>query len=147
VTASQVNLQARVLNFDEVQVGLSTTFVVTITEAMLLAFGGISGDLNPLHVDAAYAQSVGHPTPVVYGMLTASFYSQLVGMHLPGKHALLQQVEVGFTAPVYVGDLLKVEGVVADVHESVRQIEIKASISNQHTQQVSRAKIRVGMYA
>lgn len=138
---------ARVIHFDEISLGYSESFVVTITETMVEAFGMISGDMNPLHIDAWYAQSVGHPAPIVYGMLTASFYSRLVGMYIPGKLALLQQIEVSFKSPVYIGDALTVEGVVSNIHESVHQIEIKANIFNQNMQKVSQAKIRVGMYA
>ena len=139
--------EVKVLYFDEIRVGRSESFEVTITESMVNAFRVASGDLNPLHVDAAYAKSLGHPSTVVYGMLTASLYSRLVGMYLPGKFSLLHQVEVGFNLPVYVGDALTVSGLVSDVREAVRQIEIKASVSNQNMRKVSVGKIKVGLYA
>jgi acyl dehydratase len=147
VSSGGVPKVAEVLRFEDIHIGMSASFVVTVVSSMLEIFGTICGDFNPLHVDAEYAHSIGHPGPVVYGMLTSSFYSRLVGMHIPGKHALLQQIEVGFTAPVYIGDILTVEGYVSGIHESVQQIEIKASITNQTRKQISTAKIKAGMYA
>lgn len=126
--------------------GLKHSFDVPVTQAMLDAFGQISGDMNSLHVDEAFAHARGFAGRVVYGMLTASFYSTLVGMYLPGKYALLQQVDAAFLAPVFVGDVLTVTGEVVDVHQTVQQIEIKASVLNQHGKKVSRAKIRAGVH-
>jgi 3-hydroxybutyryl-CoA dehydratase len=139
--------EAKALHFDEICVGHAESFFVTVTGAMMEAFGAISGDINPLHVDVEYAKSVGHPRQVVYGILTASFYSRLAGMYIPGKYCLLQRVDLSFTHPVYIDDVLKIEGEVSKVHESVRRIEIKARASNQSMREVSRATIWAGLYA
>lgn len=130
----------------QLQPGLSHSFQASISEAMLAAFRDLSGDHNTLHVDRAFAQERGFQDRVVYGMLTASFYSTLVGMYLPGKHALLQGVDAAFLAPVFVGDTLTIAGEVVAVNEAVAQIEIKATITNQHGKKVSRAKIRAGVH-
>lgn len=139
--------EAVVFRFEEIHKDQSISFEVAITQAMVDQFRMLSGDHNPVHVDPEYARTVGHPGPVVYGMLTASFYSRLVGMYLPGKFSLLHQVDSSFKSPVYVGDVLKVSGKVSDVFESVRQVEIRADIFNQHMKKVSSARIKVGMYA
>ena len=83
---------------------------------------------------------------MVYGMLTASFYSTLVGMYLPGKHALLQEVCTSFIAPVFPGDNLTVYGKVSAIHLDLRFIEIRANITNQLGEKVSRAKLRTGVH-
>lgn len=126
----------------DITVGLTHTFEVDVTAEMLNRFADLSGDRNPLHVDAEFARASGFHDRVAYGMLTASFYSTLVGMYLPGRRALLQGVDASFVAPVFPGDHLTVVGEVIAVHPSVRQIEIKAHVSNQHGKKVSRAKIR-----
>lgn len=144
---SSDDTEAKVFLFEDIRNGQSTSFTKTITQEMVDAFAALTGDHNPLHVDVSYARELGHPSPVVFGLLTASLYSRLVGMHLPGKFSLLHQVDVSFKSPVYVGDLLTVTGEVSDVHESVRQIEIKAAIYNQDMKKVSVGKIKVGMYA
>ena len=126
------------------QAGVRASFEAMITSTMLDEFARLSGDTNPLHADADFAQARGYPGRVAFGMLTASFYSTLAGVHLPGRHALLQGVDASFVAPVFAGDRLTVNGEVAAVHEALGQIEIRAHITNQHGKKVSRAKIRVG---
>jgi 3-hydroxybutyryl-CoA dehydratase len=132
--------------FEDISPGLSHSFKVTVTKEMMDAFRAISGDCNPLHTDPVFAASYGYPAQVVYGMLTASFYSTLVGMHLPGKHALFQGADIVFTSPVFPGDTLIISGEVISVHEAYRQIELKAQITNQNGKKVSRAKIRAGIH-
>ena len=76
--------------FEEIAVGLTEGFEVTVTEEMFDRFLDITGDVNPLHNDAAFAQKKGHPARVAFGMLTASFLSTLAGVYLPGKNSLCQ---------------------------------------------------------
>lgn len=132
--------------FADITPGLGHSFQVTVTTEMMDAFRKISGDCNPLHTDSVFAEKYGYPAQVVYGMLTASFYSTLVGVHLPGKYALLQVADIAFTAPVFPGDILTISGEVVSVHEAYRQIELKAQITNQNGKRVSRAKIRAGIH-
>lgn len=142
---NQEPAQLQDLHFDDIRKAMSASFEVTLSSESIKAFALISGDQNPLHVDTEYARSVGHPSPVAHGLLTSSFFSRLVGMYLPGKYALIHRVDVEFRNPVYAGDILTVSGEVTDVHESVRQIEIKALITNQDQKRVSVGKIKVGM--
>ncbi len=105
----------------------------------------ISNDVNPLHVDAEYAKKKGFDGRVVYGLLTASFYSTLVGVYLPGKYCILQGIDIQFSKPVYIDDTLTVTGKVSYINEAYKQIEIKATIVNQHGQKVSKATIKTGL--
>lgn len=129
----------------ELAPGMEACFSVTITEEMLKKFMEISGDVNPLHTDAAFAQAKGYPGRVAYGMLTASLYSTLAGVYLPGEHCLLWEVNSKFTAPVFVGDELEVCGKVSEVNESYGFIRIKARIRNQKGKTVSRGVITAGV--
>lgn len=58
---------------------------------------------------------------------------------------MLQSVHVDFLNPVYVGDVLTVSGEVVEIHDSVRQVIIKATIKNQDNKTVSRAKNEAGV--
>lgn len=119
-------------------------FTVTVTEEMMDKFLEISGDNNPLHVDSEFAKGQGFPGRVVYGMLTAAFYSRLAGVYLPGKYCLLHSVESSFHAPVFIGDILTVSGFVKVKHEATRVIEVSAKIVNQNGKRVGKAKISAG---
>jgi 3-hydroxybutyryl-CoA dehydratase len=132
-------------SWEQLRVGLTADFDVTVDDAMMDRFLATTGDANPLHLDADYATGRGFRSRVVYGLLTASFYSTLAGVHLPGTHCLLHGVKVDFNGPVYVGDCLRVRGVVAHLSEAYRQIELACDITNQRAEVVSKARLRCGL--
>lgn len=131
--------------YDDLSVGQTESFTRTITEEMMEGFRTVSGDDNPLHADEEYAVSMGFSDRVVYGMCTASLYSCLAGMYLPGEHCLLHSVHADFLRPVFIGDTLTVEGKIAEKHDSVKQVIIKAVIRNQDGKKVSKAIIEAGV--
>jgi 3-hydroxybutyryl-CoA dehydratase len=130
----------------DLRVGLSHEFQVTLTPEMLSAFSALSGDNNPLHIDPQYARAAGFQGPVAFGLLTSSFYSRLVGVHLPGRHALLHGINVDFVSPSYAGDTLSVAGEISFLSDVHQQIEIKARITGPTGKIVSKAKIRAGLH-
>jgi 3-hydroxybutyryl-CoA dehydratase len=134
-------------SWNDLQIGMKQEFEVSVTQDAMDAFGKISGDSNPLHADPAYAARFGFERAVVFGLLTSSFYSCLVGVYLPGKHALLQGIDIDFVAPVYVGDTLLVVGEIIFLSEAYHRAEIKARICKQGGVVVSKATIRVGVHA
>ena len=119
-------------------------FCTNITAEMMQKFYEISGDNNPLHMDEEFAKEKGFDSRVVYGMLTASFYSKLAGVYLPGKFCLLHSVESSFKNPVFIGDTLTVSGYVKAKHETTRTIDIVAVVTNQNGKKVSKANILAG---
>lgn len=133
--------------YDEIETGLSASFVREVTPEMERLFRAISGDDNPLHRDDAFAQSVGgggrFPRHVSFGMLTASLYSTLAGMYLPGRFSLIHSMEIKFQKPVFAGDVLTVRGVVKDKEDGLRLILVGARIDNQAGICVSRASMKV----
>ena len=124
----------------DLSVGMTESFEHIVTQEMVDAFGKISGDYNPLHTDPDYAVTLGHPGTVVYGMLTASLYSTMAGMYLPGKHCLLQQMETKFRKPVYIGDKLTVTGTVIQHTVFPAQIVVEVKIRNQDGKLVNSGK-------
>ena len=70
--------------FDQLAVGDSSEFSKTISEADVYMYAGISGDLNPAHINETYAQGTFFKNRIAHGMLTASFISAVIGMQLPG---------------------------------------------------------------
>ncbi|MDR2409136.1 MAG: MaoC family dehydratase N-terminal domain-containing protein [Bacteroidales bacterium] len=116
-----------------------------VTKSMHDSFTKITGDISPVHLSAEYAKEKGFKDVLVYGMLTASFYSTLVGVFLPGKYAIFQKCEVSFNKPVYIGDTLSLSGTISDIHYALKRITIKAAIRNQYKEKVSSATLIVGI--
>ena len=131
--------------FVDINVGLEESFSVRVNSEKLDKFLKISGDINPLHTDAEYSKSKGFSDRVVYGMLTSSFFSTLVGVYLPGKYCILQGVDIQFSRPAYIDDILTITGKVSYINEAYKQLEIKAVIINQYNKKVSKATIKVGV--
>ncbi len=131
--------------FVDIHVGLEESFSVRVISEKLDKFLKISGDINPLHTDTEYSKSKGFSDRVVYGMLTSSFFSTLVGVYLPGKYCILQGIDIQFSKPVYIDDILTITGKVSYINEAYKQIEIKAIIINQDNEKVSKATIKVGV--
>jgi len=134
-----------IYTFSDIYEGLEESFDVTITSDMMDKFLDISNDTNPLHVDVNYAKEKGFKDRVVYGLLTSSFYSTLAGVYLPGKYCILQGLDIQFSKPVFIGDILTISGKVKYINQSYKQLEIKAIIRNQNNEKVSKATIKAGL--
>ena len=114
--------------FVDINVGLEESISVRVNSEKQDKFLKISGDINPLHTDAEYSKSKGFSDRVVYGMLTSSFFSTLVGVYLPGKYSILQGIDIQFYEPVFIDDILTITGKVSYINEAYKQLEIKAVI-------------------
>ncbi len=133
--------------YEEIRIGQEEQFLVTITQDMQDQFRKITGDLNPLHADDAYAVRKGHPSRVVFGMLSASFLSTLAGMYLPGEHSLIHSVEIKLRKPVYIGDTLQICGTVSDKSDAVKIIQVKFVMTNQDGVKVAKGEMQIGVEA
>lgn len=119
------------LKFEDIAIGDESHFSVKITAEKLEHFASLSGDHNPLHMDEQYAKKSRFQQRVCHGMLLSSFFSQLVGMHLPGKRCLYLSQNLNFLHPSFINDEILVKGVVIEKSDSTKILEIQTTISNQ----------------
>ena len=134
--------------FSEIQLGQTESFSKEITLEMENAFRQISGDINPLHADDDFAKEIGEGAKfkkhVTFGMLTASLYSTMAGVYLPGKYSLIHSINnMKFQKPVFAGDVLTVTGTVEEKQEGLNLIQIKVRITNQDDKCVSSADMKI----
>ncbi|HEU0300868.1 MAG TPA: MaoC family dehydratase [Longimicrobium sp.] len=99
----------------EIAVGQSAEFTKTVTEADVVLFAGITGDLNPAHVDQAWAEASRFGGRIAHGMLSASFISTVLAMKLPGPGTIYLSQTLRFTAPVRIGETVTARVEVAEV--------------------------------
>ena len=90
--------------FEDIEVGMEATLAKTVSEADILGFAEVSGDKNPVHLDAAYAAKTMFKERIAHGMLTASYISAVFGMELPGPGAIYVSQTLNFRAPVRIAD-------------------------------------------
>ncbi|KAF0226986.1 MAG: MaoC domain-containing protein dehydratase [Erysipelotrichaceae bacterium] len=129
----------------ELQVGQKAQFTSIVSKTDFASFLAHSHDTNPLHNDDEFAQAQGYPSRVAYGMLTASYFSTLAGVYLPGLYALIHTVNIKFVKPVYEGDELTIIGEIVEKNETFSFIELKANIKNQHGTIVCKAQMQIGV--
>ena len=118
------------LSYNEISIGQQESFIIKITESMVEKFSNLSGDLNPLHMDNEFAESSSFKKRIVHGMLLASFFSQLIGMKLPGKNALYFSQTLNFRSPCYIDDEIEVIGEVTEKSDSTQIITVSTTIFN-----------------
>lgn len=105
--------------------GDSRSLVHTFSAEELQAFARLTGDLNPLHVDRAYAERTAAGGQVVHGMLAASFISTLIGIHIPGPGALWNSFQINWRKMVRIGDTLHLEARVTAVHTATSTLDLE----------------------
>ena len=95
---------AKGVSFEDLSVGQEASLSKTVTEADIAAFAEISGDKNPVHLDAQYAAGTMFKKRIAHGMLSAAYISAVFGMKLPGPGAIYISQTLNFKAPVKIGD-------------------------------------------
>ena len=119
------------LKLDQMTIGQSASFSKTITETDVTLFAGISGDLNPVHIDETYAKDSMFKRRIAHGILCAGLISAVLGMHLPGPGSIYLKQELKFKAPVYLGDTIKAICTVKEKIEAKNIVVLDCSVVNQ----------------
>ena len=89
-----------------ISIGQKASFSKTISESDVYLFAGITGDLNPLHVNEVAARNMMFGKRIAHGMLTSSFISTVIASSLPGPGTIYMEQNSRFLAPVYLGDTI-----------------------------------------
>ncbi len=93
--------------FQDLSVGQEASLSKTVTESDIVAFANVSGDKNPVHIDAEYAAKTMFKERIAHGMLSAAYISAVFGMQLPGPGAIYISQTLNFKAPVKIGDTVE----------------------------------------
>ncbi|MDF2802257.1 MAG: hypothetical protein K0S61_2160 [Anaerocolumna sp.] len=129
--------------FEQLQVNDTAELKHTVTKEDVDKFADLSGDYNPLHWDESYAIRTQFGRPVVYGMLTVSYVSTIIGMLIPGKGALWTSQTIEFLQPVFVGDTIVVQARIKQISKSTRTLVLEVNIRNQNNQRVVTGESKV----
>ena len=119
------------LAYADIKIGDEASLSRTITDAHIVNFAGITGDFNPVHVDAEYAKQSMFGERICHGMLMAGLISAVLGMQLPGSNAIYLGQDLKFTAPVKIGDTVTVTAKVTEKRDDKRIIKLRTTVSNQ----------------
>lgn len=125
---------------NEINLGDKASYSRTITETDVVLFGGVSGDLNPAHFNDEYSKNTIFKGRISHGMLSASYISAVLGMHLPGPGTIYLSQELKFIAPVRFGDTITAMVEVIEKIEDKNRIVLDTICINQHGNTVVKGK-------
>jgi 3-hydroxybutyryl-CoA dehydratase len=115
----------------EIKIGDMDYFEKTISETDVYLFAGITGDLNPAHINQVESEKTVFKGRIAHGMLVSSLISTVLGMYLPGPGTIYLGQELKFLAPVRVGDTIKAEVEVIEKIEEKNRLKLKTTCTNQ----------------
>jgi 3-hydroxybutyryl-CoA dehydratase len=116
---------------DQLTVGESATFSKTVSESDVYLYAGITGDLNPAHVDEVYASKTFFKTRIAHGMLSAGFISAILGTRLPGPGTVYMGQTLKFMAPVRIGDTITARAKVTEIMAEKNRVRLETVCENQ----------------
>jgi 3-hydroxybutyryl-CoA dehydratase len=118
------------LYLEDLKVGQSAMFGKTVTDADIVAFAGVSGDTNPIHLHDGFARSTRFGQRIAHGMLSASFISTVIGTKLPGPGSVYISQSLSFTAPVLIGETITAVATITAIDEKRRRVTLKTQCLN-----------------
>ena len=112
-------------------IGQSASSSKTISEYDVYAFAGITGDLNPAHINQEYAASTRFQGRIAHGILSAGLISAAIGMQLPGPGTIYLGQTLSFRAPVHIGDTITATVTVTAIDMDKGCVELETLCTNQ----------------
>jgi 3-hydroxybutyryl-CoA dehydratase len=112
------------LYFEDLVLGRRETILRTVMERDVSVFAGLTGDVNPIHLDADYAARTRFGQRIAHGMFTASLISTVIGTRLPGPGAVYLSQTLAFRAPVTIGEVVAASVEVAELIAERRRVRL-----------------------
>ena len=113
------------LFLEDLKVGQQAMFGRTVTDADIVAFAGVSGDTNPIHLHDGFARTTRFGRRIAHGMLSGSYISTVIGTKLPGPGAVYISQTMNFMAPVIAGDTITAVATITAIDDKRRRVTLK----------------------
>lgn len=120
------------MSMAELEVGQSAQFAKTVSESDIYLFAGVTGDMNPAHINEAYAEQTFFKTRIAHGMLAAGFISAVLGCQLPGPGTVYLSQELKFIAPIKIGDTITAKAEVISLDLDKHRVTLTTECWNQN---------------
>ena len=122
------------------EIGQRASFTKTVTESDVTMFAGLTGDFNPVHVDAEYARKSRFGQRVAHGIFTVGLISAVLGNKLPGPGCIYLSQQIEFLAPVFIGDTITAVVEITEWREDKRIMTLKTDCYNQVQKEILTGK-------
>lgn len=114
---------------EDLEVGMEAAHERVVTGSDIETFAELSGDNNPVHLDADFAARSPFKARIAHGMLTASFISTILGTKLPGYGCIYLSQTLRFKAPVKIGDTVRALARISSLDRAKRRAQLDCSVS------------------
>jgi len=120
------------IKFADLKIGDKASMSKTVTEYDIYTFAGVTGDFNPVHINAEFAKTTMFKERIAHGMLSAGFISAVIGTSLPGANSIYMGQELKFLAPVKIGDTVTATVEVIELIEGKNRVILRTTVTNQN---------------
>ncbi|RQO59349.1 enoyl-CoA hydratase [Paucibacter sp. KBW04] len=124
------------ITFDELSVGQTARLVRSLSQADIQAFAAVSGDLNPAHLDAEYAEGTRFHGVIAHGMWGGALISSVLGNEFPGPGTIYLEQTLAFHRPVHIGDTLSIVLTVTEKQAGSGVVKLDCQALNQKGESV-----------
>lgn len=131
------------VTFDEISLNQTAQLLRTLSRADIEAFAAVSGDTNPAHLDADYADATLFHGIIAHGMWGGALISALLGTVFPGPGTIYLEQNLHFSRPVRVGDTLAVTVKVVALDPEKKRVDLDCQVLNQKGERVLHGMARV----
>lgn len=128
--------------YDELQVGDTASYTRSLTEEELVLFAAVSGDVNPVHLDPAFAANSMFKERIAHGMWSGSLISAALATVMPGPGTIYLEQSLSFKRPVKLDDTLTVKLTVASKNPKNR-VTLDCLVTNQRNEEVVTGEAKV----
>jgi 3-hydroxybutyryl-CoA dehydratase len=111
-------------SIDQIEPGMTAIYARTVTESDIVAFAGVSGDDNPVHLNEDYAATTMFKGRIAHGMLSVGYISAVIGTRLPGPGCIYLSQSLRFKAPVGIGDTVTARVTVTAVDQARNRVKL-----------------------
>jgi phosphate acetyltransferase len=129
--------------YDDIALGQSARLLRTLSLGDIQAFAAVSGDSNPAHLNAEYANDTLLHGVIAHGMWGGALISALLGTQFPGPGTIYVEQVLHFTKPMRIGDTLTVTATVTRKDDEKKQVELDCQVTNQKGVRVLHGTARV----
>ena len=116
------------------KIKIGDTFRATrlVTDEMIRSFADLSGDHNPIHLDAEFASKTQFGKRIAHGMLSGAFISAVLGNEFLERKIVYLSQTMRFVAPVFIDDTITTTGTVKAIREEKGMVTLDTTCRNQH---------------
>ncbi len=116
-----------------IEQGTTYTHEFRFTQKEVELFAQVTGDKNPVHLDAEYAAKTMFKRPIMHGFLGGSVFSKVFGTLFPGEGTIYLKQSMAFMRPMFVDTDYEVRMNVKEVNKEKHRAVVETVIADKTT--------------